>query len=126
MTPRQSLDYPARLQQTQVQAREKRIREAFAPLVDVVTDLDESHRRAAVEHVLRTCLPVVVACLIDHSANPLPGRNSPAIRRFSSPRLRSRSAPLPPIIRPRSSPPRITSSPSPPTRLFGPLPPRRR
>jgi hypothetical protein len=38
--------------------------EALAvPLVDALTDLDESRRQAAARHVLRTCIPAVVALL---------------------------------------------------------------
>jgi hypothetical protein len=52
-----------------------------APLVDALTDLVESRRQAAARHVLRTCLPAVVAllcrCLVERLlAGPLEGRRA--------------------------------------------------
>jgi hypothetical protein len=54
-----------------------------APLLDALTDPDEPHRQANTCHVLRTCLPAVVAllcrCLVERLlAGPLEGR--PAAR----------------------------------------------
>src|SRR6516164_9486882 len=52
-----------------------------APLVDALTDPDEARRQAAAGHVLRTCVPAVVAllcrCLVERLlAGPLEGRRS--------------------------------------------------
>jgi hypothetical protein len=54
---------------------------AAAPLVDALTDPDESRREAAARHVLRTCVPAAVAllcrCLVERLlAGPLEGRRS--------------------------------------------------
>ena len=52
-----------------------------APLVDALTDPDEQRREAAAGHVLRTCVPAVVAllcrCLVERLlAGPLEGRRA--------------------------------------------------
>ena len=52
-----------------------------APLVDALTDPDEQRREAAARHVLRTCVPAVVALLCRGLverllAGPLEGRRS--------------------------------------------------
>ena len=52
-----------------------------APLLDALTDPDEPHRQANTAHVLRTCLPAVVALvcrlLVERLlAGPLEGRRS--------------------------------------------------
>jgi hypothetical protein len=49
---------------TQPGPSELLIQEKLAPLVEALTHPDESYRRAAVEHVLRTCLPALAARLI--------------------------------------------------------------
>jgi hypothetical protein len=41
------------------------IQERSTPLVEALTALDEPCRRATVEHVLRTCIPALVARLIE-------------------------------------------------------------
>ena len=57
-----------------------------APLVDALTDPDEQRREAAARHVLRTCLPAVVALpcrgVVERLlAGPLEGRRSARARR---------------------------------------------
>jgi hypothetical protein len=52
-----------------------------APLLDALTDPDEARRQASTRHVLRTCLPAVVAllcrCLVERLlAGPLEGRRA--------------------------------------------------
>jgi HEAT repeat protein len=44
---------------------EARIHERLTPLVEALTDPDESSRRTAVEQIRRTCIPAVVGRLID-------------------------------------------------------------
>jgi hypothetical protein len=57
-----------------------------APLLDALTDPDEPWRQAAAGHVLRTCLPAVVALpcrgVVERLlAGPLEGRRSARARR---------------------------------------------
>jgi HEAT repeat protein len=52
---------------------ERLIHERLNPLVEALTDPDESRRRAAVEHVVRTCIPAVVGRLIDRLVGLLGG-----------------------------------------------------
>jgi HEAT repeat protein len=59
------LAYAARLGRKQAQATENRIQKALKPLLEALTDPEESCRRAAVEHVLSTCIPAVIRRLID-------------------------------------------------------------
>ena len=49
---------------TQPGPSELLIQEKLTPLVEALTHPDESCRKAAVQHVLRTCLPALVARLI--------------------------------------------------------------
>src|SRR5262249_25816207 len=44
---------------------ESQIQERLTPLVEAVVHPDESCRRAAVEHVVRTCIPALVARLLE-------------------------------------------------------------
>jgi hypothetical protein len=44
---------------------ESLIQERLTPLVETLVHPDESCRRAVVEHVLRTCIPALVARLIE-------------------------------------------------------------
>jgi hypothetical protein len=52
---------------------ESLIQERLTPLVEALTDPDESCRRAAVEHVLRTCIPTVIGRLIERLVDLLNG-----------------------------------------------------
>jgi hypothetical protein len=66
---------PARL------AAPSRAEVAAAPLVDALCDPDEQRRQAATGHVLRACIPAVVAllcrCLVERLlAGPLEGRRA--------------------------------------------------
>ena len=108
MTPEKALRYAVQLEQQKAQAREQRIQAELTPLVLVLTDPDESRRQAAVRCVQATCVPAVIALLIDRLVALLGGsgtvqrqaiaslaefgtRALPALtRRFS----RSRSAPV--------------------------------
>jgi hypothetical protein len=77
---RQALSYAVRLRRQQAKADEQRLQEQLTPLVQALTDADESRRRAVVEHVLRACLPAVVARLIDRLVELL-GQSGEAGRR---------------------------------------------
>jgi hypothetical protein len=59
---------------------EQRLRELLSPVVKVLTDPDESLRRAVVEHVTQAWLPAVVARLLDLLVGLL-GQGSEAARR---------------------------------------------
>jgi hypothetical protein len=52
---------------------ESLIQERLTPLVEALTDPDEPYRRAAVVHVLRTCIPAVIERLIGRLADHLDG-----------------------------------------------------
>jgi hypothetical protein len=49
------------------------IQERLTPLVEALVHPDESYRRAAVEHVLRACIPAVIGRLIGRLADHLDG-----------------------------------------------------
>ena len=79
MTPRQWLkrlvpQAPRRLQPAgQPDPGESVIQERLTPLVEALVHPDESCRRAAVGHVVRTCLPAVIGRLIGRLADHLDG-----------------------------------------------------
>jgi hypothetical protein len=52
---------------------ESLIQERLTPLVEALVHPDEPYRRAAVKHVLRTCLPAVIGRLIGRLADHLEG-----------------------------------------------------
>jgi hypothetical protein len=52
---------------------ESLIQEKLTPLIEALVHPDESCRRAAVEHVVRTCIPAVIGRLIGRLANHLDG-----------------------------------------------------
>jgi hypothetical protein len=52
---------------------ESLIQEKLTPLVEALVHSDESCRRAAVGHVLRTCIPAVIGRLIGRLADHLDG-----------------------------------------------------
>jgi hypothetical protein len=52
---------------------ESLIQERLTPLVEALAHPDESCRRAAVEHVVRTCIPTVIGRLIGRLADHLDG-----------------------------------------------------
>jgi hypothetical protein len=54
---------------------ERLIHERLTPLVEAITDPDESRRRAAVEQIRRTCIPAVVGRLIDRLVGLLGGED---------------------------------------------------
>ena len=56
---------PEQRQRAEREAAERRILLALTPFVEALTDPEETRRSVAVDHVLRTCLPAVVARLID-------------------------------------------------------------
>jgi HEAT repeat protein len=49
------------------------LQERLTPLVEALAHPDEPRRRAAVEHVVRTCIPALVARLIDRLVDLLDG-----------------------------------------------------
>jgi HEAT repeat protein len=65
MTPGKALRYAVGLERKKAQAREQRIQAALTPLVRALTEPDEPRRQAAVRHVQQTCVPAVIALLID-------------------------------------------------------------
>jgi hypothetical protein len=68
MTPRQVLNrlYPRPAKQPKgTSPSQHRIQEMLGPLVQGLTDPDEPRRLAAVRHVQQTCVPAVLALLID-------------------------------------------------------------
>jgi hypothetical protein len=65
MTPGMALRYAVGLERKKAQAREQRIQAELTPLVHALTDPDEPRRLAAVRHVQQTCVPTVLALLID-------------------------------------------------------------
>jgi hypothetical protein len=52
---------------------ESLIQEKLTPLIEALVHPDESCRRAAVEHLLRTCLPAVIGRLIERLVDILNG-----------------------------------------------------
>jgi hypothetical protein len=84
---RKALAYAAGLQQQKAEDQEQRIQQQLTPLLEAVTDADDACRRAAIEHVLRVCLPIVISKLIDRLAELLgrggAARRSRAIASFS-------------------------------------------
>jgi len=52
---------------------ESLLQERLTPLVEALVHPDESYRRAAVEHVVRTCLPAVIGRLIERLVDLLDG-----------------------------------------------------
>jgi hypothetical protein len=54
-----------RLQRQKAEEHERHVQEQLTPLVQALLNPDESRRRAVVEHVLRACLPAVVARLVN-------------------------------------------------------------
>jgi hypothetical protein len=79
MTPKKTLSLAGQALRRRREESERRIQAQLTPLVQGLTDPDESRRRAAVEHVLRACLPVVVGQLIDRLVDRL-GRGGAARR----------------------------------------------
>ena len=85
---------------------------AAAPLVDALTDPDEPRRQAAARHVLRTCVPAVVAllcrCLVERLlAGPLEGRRAARAslcRSAPPPRRPAPARPAPPGALPEARP----------------------
>jgi HEAT repeat protein len=65
MRPGKALRYAVQLEQQKAQAREQRIQAVLTPLVRALTDPDEPRRQATVRHVQQTCVPAVIALLID-------------------------------------------------------------
>jgi hypothetical protein len=61
------------LQPEQPDTSELLIQEKLTPLIEALVHPDESCRRAAVEHVLRTCIPAVIGRLIGRLADHLDG-----------------------------------------------------
>jgi hypothetical protein len=49
------------------------LQDKLTPLVEALVHPDESYRRAAVEHVVRACIPAVIERLIDRLADHLDG-----------------------------------------------------
>jgi hypothetical protein len=52
---------------------ESLIQEKLTPLIEALVHPDESYRRAAVEHVVRACIPAVIGRLIGRLADLLDG-----------------------------------------------------
>jgi hypothetical protein len=52
---------------------ESLIQEKLTPLIEALVHPDESYRRAAVEHVVRACIPAVIRRLIGRLADHLDG-----------------------------------------------------
>jgi hypothetical protein len=52
---------------------ESLIQEKLTPLIEALVHPDEPYRRAAVEHVLRTCIPALVTRLIERLVGLLDG-----------------------------------------------------
>src|SRR5262245_48382530 len=52
---------------------ESLIQEKLTPLIEALVHPDEPYRRAAVEHVLRTCMPAVIRRLIERLVDLLDG-----------------------------------------------------
>src|SRR5262245_5469342 len=73
MTPAKVLGYAVGLERKRAQQREQRIQGELTPLVRALTDPDEPRRQAAVRHVQQTCLPAVIALLIDRLVDLLGG-----------------------------------------------------
>src|SRR5215831_7939006 len=79
MTPRQWLKRlapptPRRPQPPgQPDPGESLLRERLTPLVEALVHPDETCRRAAVEHVLRTCIPALIRRLIERLMDLLDG-----------------------------------------------------
>src|SRR5262245_20923669 len=65
MTPARAPRYAVGLERKRAQAREQRIQAELTPLVRALTDPDEPRRQAAVRCVQATCVPAVIALLID-------------------------------------------------------------
>jgi hypothetical protein len=65
MTPGQALGYALELKRRRVAGDEKEVQRAVTTLAKFLTDSDEPRRRAAVEFVVRDCLPALVARLVD-------------------------------------------------------------
>jgi hypothetical protein len=82
MTPRQMLkrlvtQLPQRPQSPpQPDTNELLIQERITPLVEALAHPDESCRKAVVEHVVRTCIPALVARLINRLVDLLDGEGT--------------------------------------------------
>src|SRR5262249_6550242 len=73
MTPRKALGYAALLARQRQEASRQRIQAALTPMVEAMTDPDEARRQAAVEHVLRACIPAALDHLADRLVDLLGG-----------------------------------------------------
>src|SRR5262245_38593941 len=73
MTPEKALRYAVGLERKRAQQREQRLQAELTPLVCALTDPDESRRQPAVSCVQATCVPVVIALLIDRLVDLLGG-----------------------------------------------------
>ncbi len=71
MTPGQAFRYALRLKRRRVAEDKKEVQRQLTPLVKLLTEPDECRRHAAAEHVLRVCLPAVVARLADRLVSQL-------------------------------------------------------
>src|SRR5262245_66267688 len=73
MTPAKALGYAVGLERKRAQQREQRLQAELTPLVHALTDPDEPRRQAAVRCVQATCVPAVIALLIDRLVDLLGG-----------------------------------------------------
>jgi hypothetical protein len=69
---------------SQTSLDERLIHERLTPLVEALTDADESRRQTAIEQVVRTCIPAVVGRLIDRLVDLLGGEGVNRGPAFSS------------------------------------------
>src|SRR5262245_11767557 len=73
MTPEKALRYAVGLERKRAQQREQRLQAELMPLVRALTEPDEPRRQAAVRCVQATCVPTVIALLIDRLVDLLGG-----------------------------------------------------
>jgi hypothetical protein len=84
ITPGQALGYALELKRRRVAGDEKEVQRAVTTLAKFLTDPDELRRRAAVEYVVRACLPEVVARLVDRLVRRLGAGDGTARRQVAA------------------------------------------